>query len=786
MNKILTTIILAFLLPNIALGENKTSLIHGAIKSNSNETLECASIVILSSTNNIVEYTNSDEFGKFKLEIGAGNYSLRATYIGYETHTQEIIVAGQDSIYIGEIVLSPSSIELQTIVVEGSPLNVKVQPDGYSINTTQLAKSSNNAFDLLGRLPFVRIKGTELNVIGKESVVVKINDVVQRVEATELANILRGYDALLIKKVEVLTSPPLRYNPDGNTAMIVIHTNSFFEQYMGGIIGTELMKGENYNGRYGGYASLILNNIKLYANITPSYNNTTSYMHENSFYDYGDNVFYELSSPSKGSQDYIGSTFTTQYQYNNNGFVGFTGSIGGRTINNKFYSRETNNQDIIYNQNNALLKQPRGNITTYWEHCISKNSKFWLEFSYYDRLQSSDISFISEENNEPLISYDDYARLHVKGFGLNNDYSIKLSNKYTLDFGVKILLTNTKNNRSYKQIALSPEEESFEQQDDIRLTERSFTPYISSAMRFSDYWSGRVGIKTALDYRHLYGGNNRDIKRNFISWLPNALLSYSPNNLHQITFTINSSIRQPNFDQINPFEWKVNNYSYNSGNTELKPETRYTYRLGYTYHGSISLAAVIRCNRNNIQSVSHWDGSSVITRTENTQNSEFYRGQFGFYYNKVKWLNFSIDAYWGKEIYHGLLPELPQKATGYNWGINTYCDLVFNESRSLTAYINGVYKGQSKTAVAEMSPSYSIGVGLNWFLLNRKLSITLAGIDIFSSRHKGHSNRGNYIIHFDNRYNYPTFYLSISFKFNHSKSSATRRQMSTRDLDSRF
>lgn len=787
MNKILTIIILTFLLPNIAQGINNTSVIYGVIKSEANEFLECASIVIAkeSKTDDVIDFTTSDEFGKFKINVGEGNYLLKVSYVGYEMYSQKIAVEDRDSVSVGEISLTPSMIELQTIVIEGQPLNVHMRPDGFSINTTQLSKSSNNAFDLLGRLPYVRIKGAELSVIGKETVIVKINDVVQRVNESELANILRGYDASLIKKVEVLTSPPQRYNPDGNTAMIVIHTNSFFEQYMGGIIGSELMKGENYNGRYGGYTSLVLNNKKLYANITPSYNHTASYIHEKTIYNYADDDFYELSSPSEGDQDYIGSTFIAQYKYNKNGLIGFTGSIGGRTIKNRFFSKESDSQSIISNQNNALLKQPKGNFTAYWEHSTSKNTKIWLETSYYNHLQRSDISFISEENGEQLLSYDDYAHLHVKGFGLNNDYSIALNNKFNLDFGLKIILTNTKNNRKYTQISLLPED-SFEQQDGIHLIEHSYTPYISSTMQFSDLWSGRIGIKTTFDYRKIHSEDNSDIEKFFISWLPDVLLSYSPNMSHKLTFTLNSSIRQPNFDQINPFEWKVNNYSYNSGNTELKPETRHTFRLGYSYQGAISLAAIMRYNRGTIQSISHWNGSRVITRTENAQNSEFYRGQLGYYFNKLRWLNFSINAYWGKEIYHGLLPDISQKSSGYNWGINTYFDFVLNKSRTITAYLNGDYTGQRKTAVSEISPSYSIGGGLNWFLLKRKLSITLAGIDLLSSRYKGCSTRDNYIIHFDNRYNFPTFYLSVSFKFNQSKSTATRRQMSTQDLDSRF
>ena len=54
-------------------------------------------------------------------------------------------------------------------------------------------------------------------------------NVVQRVPASELSSVLKGFDAGLIDQVEVLMQPPLRYDPDGNTAMIILHTSSVFK-----------------------------------------------------------------------------------------------------------------------------------------------------------------------------------------------------------------------------------------------------------------------------------------------------------------------------------------------------------------------------------------------------------------------------------------------------------------------------------------------------------------------------------------------------------------------------
>ena len=114
---------------------------------------------------------------------------------------------------------------------------------GFSVDVKDIRERANDALDLLKLIPRVKVKGEELSVIGKKKVLVKIGNVLQRVDASELTSVLKGYTAGLIDKVEVVTQPPLRYDPDGDAAMIILHTSSVFKEYIGGTIGTEEMIG---------------------------------------------------------------------------------------------------------------------------------------------------------------------------------------------------------------------------------------------------------------------------------------------------------------------------------------------------------------------------------------------------------------------------------------------------------------------------------------------------------------------------------------------------------------
>jgi len=111
---------------------------------------------------------------------------------------------------------------------------------------------------------------------------------------------------------------------------------------------------------------------------------------------------------------------------------------------------------------------------------------------------------------------------------------------------------------------------------------------------------------------------------------------------------------------------------------------------------------------------------------------------------------------------------------------------VFNKERTFTGYISCNYSGKKHTAVSTIDPQYSMDVGLTCFSLNRRLSVSIAGLSLISSPYKGHSDRGGYAITFNNRYNFPTLYVSVSNKFFNANDKSVSKRMSAGEVESRF
>lgn len=768
--------------------------ISGALVDKDSVALLWASVFLTDAEQHIISSSACDENGKFLLTVKGDNYIFGASSVGYDMFAKPVNIIGDTD--LGTIALQESVTELQTVVVNGRIMRVRPQKDGFSVDVTGINQNYNDALDLLHSIPQLTVKGNDVSVVGKKNIIVQIGKVLQRVDATELASILKGYDAKLIERVEVLKQPPLRYDRDGNTAMVILHTSSAFEKYFGGLVGTELMKGTHYNYRYGGYGTVMYNTDRLFFSVSPSYNENGSYQRENTDYYYGSSL-YNMLTPSKGDSKYKGVRATLQWNYSKTGMAGFTGGINQRNVDNGFMSFERYLPQTVHtpdadNTNNISFETPKKSVTAYMEQTFGKRSnKAWLEASYYDysETQLTDYVSVRVDNAKKFMTYQDNDLLKVKGVGVNNDYSVKLDDdgEYMLDFGLKYMLSKTRKNRSHDQWLDAVENETYRQANNFKLNEFCLAPYTSATLQLNKMWWGRIGLIVDVTSRRNSTDEGWQPYKSFVTWLPSLHTTFTPSRNHQLSFTLNSSVQQPRYGQLNPFTWRISQMSYSMGNTTLRPEKHYNSRIGYTYKGCLSIASTLNFGSDIISSVTTINKvGEIISRPENAQNSMFFGLEASYWYDRLSWLTVSLNAKYGYSKYTSDNTLLMPKMTGWEWSTDGYLEFVFNKKRTLTGYISGSYEGKRNTTVSTINPQYDLGAGVTCFLLNRKLSVSLAGMSLFSSSYKGHSERNGYTISFSNRYSYPTAYLSVSYKFFNSNDKSVRRRISANEAERRF
>jgi len=155
----------------------------------------------LSGANVVVEGTalgtSTDDRGRFVIEdLYVGEYTLSATYIGYETMTLRNVHVGMDQPIRVEFKLEPSSLLMPTVVVKAEKFKDDINVENRVIIDKEDIRRSNaqNVADLLRTVPGVEIKessgsGSRASVSIRGS---QANQVLILIDGVQLSNALTG------------------------------------------------------------------------------------------------------------------------------------------------------------------------------------------------------------------------------------------------------------------------------------------------------------------------------------------------------------------------------------------------------------------------------------------------------------------------------------------------------------------------------------------------------------------------------------------------------------------
>lgn len=756
--------------------QTSTVSISGSVKDLSGNPLYPADIylkVILGNgQDSIVAYTSSDKEGFYRIEADPGEYVLGASLLGYTNEERTVTVTANEGLH-EDFSLEENTMAIQEVVVQGHAVRVRNTLKGFTVDVSDIKGSRNNALDLLSGLPNIMLVNEKLSVIGKQKIVLKVGNVVQRIDASDIETVLKGYDANMVEEVEVLMQPPVRYDPDGNAAMIVLNMVSEFRDYVGGNIGTEQMPGLNGNNRFGGYGSVVYNKGKLSVVVNPSYNYQTSGYDESQEYRM-QGLARDINSDLAGKAHNVYGRIAAQYDYSKKGNVGISatykynrnssdigsvslyrveeGKAADSTLNGKF----STNSDVH-----------TFNVSAYWEQQLADNgSQLWLDASYYgsreDNIQDFNSQMVYASTGQTVDGYTRYFDddgIVSDGATLKLDFYLPAlkDNKLVFETGVTDMWNRTANQRYHDEYTV--------QSNTFTYMENILQPYLSGNFTVSDKFWGRVGIQVPVTWTRTHertsGETGSDV---YVHYLPSLHLAYKPSQKHSLTLTANSYVNRPKFYEINPFTWTTSQNMFQLGNPALSPSAYYDISAGWSFAG-LSLMLNAQYGLDLVSQVTAIEGETIYVRPENAQNSSYYGATASYYFNKLPWMTLSLSANYGYKKYVALIPGILEESDGSSYGANMYLGFVLDKKRTISAYVNGVFIGREYQAAATVDPQYSLGAGFNWSLLNRRLNLGLSCLNILASNYSGVMYSGQDRIRFDNRYNFPQFYISVSYRF---------------------
>ena len=572
----------------------QTHTITGNIKDFQSGTLMQGVTVALYSRANqkVLGGTSSNEKGIFNLKYSFKEKKIliRFSYIGYETKQIDTIDFRDNKADLGTILLKPSSIMKSAVEITGQKPMVEFYVDKQVINMDQVPGSqSGSVSDALRNTGIVEVDpaSSKISIRGNSNVNILIDGKPQPMAD----NLLSQMPASYIDKVEVITTPSAKDDPEGDAGIINIITKK--EHH------------DNYNGTLAfysatqqiGYLSSALNYRKGSMNLFGSVN---GYWGKFTKYTDGERINY--LSDILHSQNSIGQSLTQGYMSNIKLGLDYDfDTLNSLSITGNY--NKTNGKMIISADN---INYNLTGIETYSYNTIDDghgdfnnynvSADYKKKFNTKGHEITADAFFSTMVNSTHDLLTTDYNYLLLypglqnnnndvnnKTVILNTDYVNPTETLGKIETGYKFTFRDRKAtlaNLNYSYFT-GMYYDSLDLSNVFRYRENIHAFYLSYSNKISIF-EYKLGLRDEQTFTDgLQEVTGEEFKTDYNSLFPTFGLAYKLNELFQFSFNAARKINRPQMEMINPFI-KVNGpNNITRGNPHLAPTYSNSFELKF-------------------------------------------------------------------------------------------------------------------------------------------------------------------------------------------------------------
>jgi outer membrane receptor protein involved in Fe transport len=694
------------------------------IDEKTNQAIEYVAIRLLSvKDSSVVTGIFTDVDGKFNFEnVSYNKYLIKISSTGFQSKIiNTISVSAGAKIYnVGTVKLEvDKSMQLEEVRVVGQMDVLKSGIDKKVYNVAEdISVRGGTANDILNRLPSVEVdQDGRVMLRGEGTVTILIDGRPSSLSGGNGKTLLDALPAGSIERIEIVTNPSAKYDPDGTSGIINIVLKKNKLKGFNGAISTNLGSGDLTGGNVAeGNASLSYRNswFNLYgtynARYLDGYRNNTSYIKQ-TFSDGSQNIVDQYRT---GTDLNAGHTFRVGADFNlkarNTLGVSGTGNIGirdrtGDLWNNIFDETQTQTQlwqrtsfdpsqqqNFDFNLNYKWdLKDERGNLIFDVNRSIG-NEKIqgFYQNNYYNPVDSS-------------TGIQSFEKQQLSNVEKNNITSAQLDFTYLMpkinariETGGKAILRNQQVN-TYSETLENSTNTYF--QDTLANFNYKYDEQIFGIYGIWGQQLGKFKYQAGLRAEQAYQIPNLlsdtiRIVNDYFKVFPSAHIRYAFTPKSEISLSYSKRITRAASSDLNPFTSYSDPFNLRKGNPYLNPEFIDSYDLAYSFESkkfNLSVSSYFRRN------------TGVITRFK-----EFYDNNT----SAITFRNISETNSLGNELVLVYKPTAAWRSTfswngNYIWYITNMTDLPNRQGFNMNFKFNTSYEFWKKTATIQLSVTYN-------------------------------------------------------------------------------
>ncbi|HEY0680340.1 MAG TPA: outer membrane beta-barrel protein [Chitinophagaceae bacterium] len=773
--------------------------ISGVVKDEQGKTLSGASIALKkASDSSIVKLAVTNSSGKYEISgIQPGNYFVNISYVGHTSRNSTAFEVNGSGVAVPDITLSKADGRLKEVVVTSRKPVIEVKADKTILNVEGSVNAvGQDALELLRKSPGVQVdRDDNLSLSGKNGVQVYVDGRPTPLAGKDLSEYLKTIQSNQIEAIEIITNPSAKYDAAGNAGIINIRLKKNKSYGTNGSLNAGLSQGifTKYN------AGIALNNrnkyLNAFGNYTFSKNRNESFM--NLYRRQLDTLFDQKSIMASRNESH-GFKAGLDYFLNNRQTIGLM--VNGNLNDNRFanYSRTPISyipsgvlDRILIADNSSYGTRDNMNFNANYRYADTSGRELNMDADYgFYNLYNNQLqpNYYTYPNGTPKDSaiYNMIAPTDIDIYTFKTDYEQNLK-KGRLGVGGKISYVESSNDfQRYNVISKSKQldtlrSNAFNYRENINAV---YANYNKAFKGFMIQFGLRVENTNAegqsTGFRRSNGGYvsyDSTFKRNYTDVFPSAAITFNKKPTSQWSITYSRRIDRPAYQDLNPFEFKLDEYTFQKGNTELRPQ--YTNSFGITHTYKFKLTTSL--NYSHVKDVftqlidtAEKSKSFITKKNLATQDIASLNISYPFQY---KWYSVfaNLNANYSKyKANFGTGRTVDLDAFAFN----IYSQHVARLGKGWSAELSGWYNSPSIwQGTFESKEMWSIDAGLQKTIMKGKGNLKASVSDIFQTmRWAGTSNFAGQYMRASGGWESRLFKLNFTYRFGSTQIKAARQR----------
>ncbi len=789
----------------VAQGTNEGSITGSITDGGDQKIIDAATVSLFKAKDSsLVKVNLTDKKGNFSFDhLAFGNYYLLATSTGHlKTYSGLLQVNNSVPVSAGNLQLRNNVKTLRavnvTAVIKKPFIERKIDRTVINVDAS-ITNAGTTALEVLEKAPGVTVdKDGNISLKGKQGVMIMMDGKPAYLSGQELANLLKNMPSSAIDQIEIMTNPSAKYDASGNSGVINIKTKKEKMKGLNGSFSATLIQSKftrtnnsfnlNYRtgkfnlfGNYGVSYWQGYNNLELqrkFRNISTKELETifdqSSLMNHNS-------TFQNLK---------VGMDFYADKK-NTLGVV-FSGYInpGNNTGDNTTYLKDANNQTDSITKAISSQKRRSNNFSANFNfrHVFDTTGReFTVDMDYLTYYQTSnqlfDNSFLNPDYSvlRPATQLIGILPATVNIYSAKTDFVFPLKKSAKLEAGLKSSYVTTDNDALYQNRTATGFETDEGKTNHFIYKENINAGYLNYNRQIKK-WGMQAGLRAENTNAkgHQIGNTNRpdsSFTKNYVNLFPTAYLSYEMNKKNTFSINYGRRIDRPAYQDLNPFYYFLDQYTYEVGNTLLQPQFTDNIELSHTYNGFLTTTINYSKTNNAISDVLKQITSE--RKTFQTKDNIASKTNYGLAVSA----NFPVTKFFSTNIYSNVVHDNYKGALNGDYlNVNnvTFFSNINNQikfKKGWSAELSGFYRSKGIEGQIVMNPMWRMDAGVAKQVFKNKGTVKLSIRDIFQSQYfSGYVKYQDIDVYIKNTRDSRAASLTFSYRFGKPVKNQQRRK----------